>query len=69
MVCNELHALIEAAGGRTLALFTSWAAMKSSAEALRSRVAYPIFVQGGAYEDSAHVFLPGRARSLSVRGR
>jgi ATP-dependent DNA helicase DinG len=43
---DELVALIEAAGGRTLALFTSYGAMRRGAEAIRRRVAYPLFVQG-----------------------
>ncbi len=42
----ELAALITAAGGRTLALFTSWAAMQKAAVALREAVALPIHVQG-----------------------
>ena len=32
----ELDALIRAAGGRTLALFTSWRAMRAAADALRT---------------------------------
>ena len=36
-VHDELEALIAAAGGRTLALFTSWRAMNAAAEALRAR--------------------------------
>ena len=43
---DELAALIEAAGGRTLALFTSWRAMQSAATELRGRTAHPILVQG-----------------------
>ncbi len=42
----ELAELIEAAGGRTLALFTSWRAMSRAVEALRARVECPIHVQG-----------------------
>jgi ATP-dependent DNA helicase DinG len=44
-VHDELHALIQAAGGRTLALFTSWRAMEAAAEALRPRLAYRVFTQ------------------------
>ena len=44
-VHDELAALITAAGGRTLALFTSWKAMDSAAEALRGRVPFPILTQ------------------------
>jgi ATP-dependent DNA helicase DinG len=42
---DELTALINAAGGRTLALFTSWRAMNAAVEALRPRVAFPILSQ------------------------
>jgi ATP-dependent DNA helicase DinG len=41
----ELEALIDAAGGRTLALFTSWKAMDLAAAAVRDRVAVPILTQ------------------------
>jgi ATP-dependent DNA helicase DinG len=44
----ELAALIGAAGGRTLALFTSWAAMTRAATALRAVAACPILAQGEA---------------------
>ncbi len=43
---EELQALITAAGGRTLALFTSYRAMQAAAEALRDELATPILVQG-----------------------
>jgi ATP-dependent DNA helicase DinG len=43
---DELAALIEAAGGRTLALFTSWRAMQSAAAELRGRVEHTILAQG-----------------------
>ncbi|MGH8974946.1 MAG: ATP-dependent DNA helicase, partial [Acidimicrobiia bacterium] len=42
---DELHALIAAAGGRTLALFTSRAAMERAADALAGRDGYEIVVQ------------------------
>ncbi len=42
---DELEALIRAAGGRTLALFTSWRAMEAAAEALRPRLPYRILAQ------------------------
>lgn len=45
-VQDEIAHLIDAAGGRTLALFTSWRAMQETAEALRSRVETPVIVQG-----------------------
>ena len=43
---EELARLIEAAQGRTLALFTSLGAMTRAADALRERLAYPLLVQG-----------------------
>ena len=45
-VHDELEALIDAAGGRTLALFTSWRAMEVAAEALAERLSTPVIVQG-----------------------
>ena len=42
----ELESLIVAAGGRTLALFTSWAAMDDAAEHLESRLPWTVLVQG-----------------------
>jgi ATP-dependent DNA helicase DinG len=44
-VHDELEALITAARGRTLALFTSWAAMDEAAEAVRGRLDLPILTQ------------------------
>jgi ATP-dependent DNA helicase DinG len=44
-VAEELAALIDAAGGRTLALFTSWAAMDHAVESVRGKVAVPILTQ------------------------
>ena len=41
----ELAALIEAAGGRTLALFTSFRAMQAAADALRLEAAYTLLTQ------------------------
>jgi ATP-dependent DNA helicase DinG len=43
---DELAALIEAAGGRTMALFTSWRRMEAAVEALRPRLTTPIVAQG-----------------------
>jgi len=45
-VHDRLAALVDAAGGRTLALFTSWRAMRAAVDALRARVAHPILAQG-----------------------
>jgi len=42
---DELEVLIDAAGGRTLALFTSWRAMRAAVEALGPRLDYPILTQ------------------------
>jgi ATP-dependent DNA helicase DinG len=42
---DELIALLEAAGGRTLALFTSWRAMHAAAAEVTSRVEYRILTQ------------------------
>ncbi len=45
-VHDELEALIVAAGGRTLALFTSYRAMEAAAAELKDRVPWPVHVQG-----------------------
>ena len=42
---DELAALIEAAGGRTMALFTSYRALSAAVEALRDRLEVPILAQ------------------------
>ena len=42
---EELEALIRAAGGRTLALFTSWRAMNAAADALRGRLPFQVLTQ------------------------
>jgi ATP-dependent DNA helicase DinG len=44
-VVEELEALIGAAGGRTLALFTSWRAMQEAAEALKPRLSHRVLTQ------------------------
>lgn len=44
-VHDEIAALITAAGGRTLALFTSWKAMDEAAAAVRLKVVQPIITQ------------------------
>ena len=43
---DELAFLIEAAGGRTLALFTSWKSMELAVEALLDRLDVPLLAQG-----------------------
>jgi len=42
---DELETLITAAGGRTLALFTSWRAMRAAVEALTERLPFPLLSQ------------------------
>ncbi len=42
---TELEALIRAAGGRTLALFTSWSAMHRAADALRPCLPFTVLTQ------------------------
>lgn len=42
---EELEALVNAAGGRTLALFTSWRAMQVAVEQLRPRLDFTVFDQ------------------------
>ncbi|MBI5089292.1 MAG: ATP-dependent DNA helicase, partial [Actinobacteria bacterium] len=42
---DEIAALIRAAGGRTLALFTSWKAMDAAAAAVRERVPHAVLTQ------------------------
>jgi ATP-dependent DNA helicase DinG len=44
-VVEELVALVTAAGGRTLALFTSRRAMREAADAVRAQVPFPIITQ------------------------
>ena len=44
-MADELAALIDAAGGRTLGLFTSYRAMTAAAEELRDRLDVPILTQ------------------------
>ena len=43
---TELEELIDAAGGRTLGLFSSMRAAIQAADALRDRIAYPLLCQG-----------------------
>ncbi|MET1000187.1 MAG: ATP-dependent DNA helicase [Acidimicrobiia bacterium] len=44
----ELHELVTAAGGRTLALFTSWAAMRETADRCAALGGYDVLRQGDA---------------------
>ncbi|NUT48105.1 MAG: ATP-dependent DNA helicase [Saccharothrix sp.] len=43
---DEIEGLVNAAGGRTLGLFSSMRAAKAAAEALRGKVEYPVLCQG-----------------------
>jgi ATP-dependent DNA helicase DinG len=45
-IADELAQLITAAGGRTLALFTSWRAMTATCDRLRPLLSFPIYAQG-----------------------
>ncbi|MCE9623375.1 MAG: ATP-dependent DNA helicase [Actinomycetia bacterium] len=77
---DELVALINAAGGRTLALFTSWKAMDNAAEAVRARVTVPILTQRDlpktalvkAFSDDEHACLfatAGFFQGVDIPGR
>ena len=64
---DELDALISAAGGRTLALFTSWRAMRAAADALRTAAAVAAADAGRAAQARAarRVHRPTRRRACS----
>ncbi len=77
---DELEALIKAAGGRTLALFTSWRAMDLAVEALRDRVPYrllnqkelpkPALIRAFADDESSCLFATvGLFQGIDVPGR
>lgn len=79
-VHDELEALIGAAGGRTLALFTSYRAMDAALEALRPRLATPILgqrdkpkpalIEAFREEESASLFATlGFWQGIDVPGR
>ncbi|MDO8361416.1 MAG: ATP-dependent DNA helicase [Actinomycetota bacterium] len=79
-VHDELTALITAAGGRTLALFTSWKAMDAAAEAVRARVEVPVLTQRDlpktalvkAFSDDEHACLfatAGFFQGVDIPGR
>ena len=78
-VHDELEALITAAGGRTLALFTSYRALGAAVDALRPRLPYRIYdqrelpktalVQAFAAEESACLFATtGLFQGIDVPG-
>jgi ATP-dependent DNA helicase DinG len=76
---KELRALITAAGGRTLALFTSWKAMKAAADALRDlpmtvlvqgELPKPVLVERFATEETSCLFATmGFWQGIDVPGR
>lgn len=79
-VADELAALITAAGGRTLALFTSWAAMDHAANAVGERIPHriltqrdlpkPALVRAFAEEESTCLFATaGLFQGIDVPGR
>ncbi len=79
-VHDELVALITAAGGRTLALFTSYKAMDAAAEAVKARVEFPVFTQRDlpktalvrAFSDDEHACLfatAGFFQGVDIPGR
>jgi ATP-dependent DNA helicase DinG len=79
-IADELGQLIDAAGGRTLALFTSRRAMREAADRVADRVAHPILVQGAATnralierfrdeEDACLFATMGMWQGLDVPGR
>ncbi|MFM7063870.1 MAG: ATP-dependent DNA helicase, partial [Actinomycetes bacterium] len=63
---SEVEALATAAGGRTLALFTSWAAARSAAEHLRDRTDLHVLLQGDAPRNDLVDEFATTARSVLV---
>lgn len=79
-VADELVSLITAAGGRTLALFTSYRAMDAAAEAVRDRIDFPVLTQRDlpktalvkAFSDDEHACLfatSGFFQGVDIPGR
>ena len=64
---DELVALIEAAGGRTLALFTSWRAMQAAAAAIGPRVPWPVLTQSDLPKPALVARFSRRRALLPVR--
>ena len=62
---DEIEALMAAAGGRTLALFTSFSAMREAVERLDGRLPWPILMQGdGAKNALLRQFIEDEETSL-----
>ena len=62
---TEIEALMAAAGGRTLALFTSFSAMREAVERLDGRLPWPILMQGdGAKNALLRQFIEDEPTSL-----
>jgi ATP-dependent DNA helicase DinG len=51
-IADEIASLIDAAGGRTLALFTSYRAMNAISDMVANQIAHPILIQGQASVDA-----------------
>ena len=51
-IADEISLLIEAAGGRTLALFTSYRAMNEVADMVANQITHPMLIQGQASNDA-----------------
>ena len=64
---DELEVLITAAGGRTLALFTSWRAMRAAVEALADRLDVPAAVPVRPAQAGPHRGVPVGRAGLPVR--
>ena len=62
---DEIEALMAAAGGRTLALFTSFSAMREAVERLDGRLPWPILMQGNGSKNALlRQFIEDEATSL-----
>ena len=64
---DELAALVEAAGGRTLGLFSSMRAAQAAAEEMRSRLDVPVLCQGEDRTAALVRAVRGRPGDLPVR--
>ncbi len=66
-VHDELEALITAAGGRTMALFTSYRALRAAVEALRPRLDVPVLAQDDLTKAALVSRFTDEPESLPVR--